>query len=119
MGSSPSRRSSNHLLLQFQSLQSVFFSAIVAVSFLSSSSTKIAVNAQGSFSEFEICSCTPSQYDFQLDVLNGCPTNEAIDLILEAGIESAECAVVPIQSDSNTTDLIPTSIQTITVQELR
>jgi hypothetical protein len=101
-------------LYSFRHLQSTLFAVVVAAILL----TKRLTFAQGSFFDFSICACTPSTYDFQLDVSQGCPTTEAIDLVLEAGVESAECEVTATNS-TTVTDLVPISIESITVEELR
>ena len=100
----------------FQTLQSGLFSVVITALVVLNCPE---VDAQGSFFEFGICACTPSSYDFRLDFTQGCPTKEAIELILEPGIESAECAVVPTNSSINVSDLMPISIHSISVQELK
>lgn len=107
-------RSKKSFLL-FRNRQSAFFSVVVVAASLSSQSV---VEGQGLFSGFGICACTPSVYDFQLDVSLECPISEALDLILEEGIESAECAIVPADSGDNE-DTLPVSIHSINIEELR
>jgi hypothetical protein len=109
------KRSNSKSPVLFQNLQSVFFSFIFAASSLLRHS---ASDAQELIVESGICACTPSIYDFQLDLTQGCPGPEAVDLILEPGIESAECAVVPTIS-GDVKYLVPISVHTITVEELK
>ena len=74
---------------------------------------------QGNFYEFGICACTPNSYDFYLDFSLKCPTTEELELVLENGIQTAECAVVPASSGDNVTDLVPASAQSVEIVELR
>ncbi|KAG7354965.1 hypothetical protein IV203_004321 [Nitzschia inconspicua] len=99
--------------LHFLNFQSMFFSVVVVAILC----TKFTIEAQESFFDFGICACTPSTYDFQLDVSQGCPATEPVGLIRGAGVESVECSVV--STSSETIDLVPASIQSIMVQELR
>jgi hypothetical protein len=99
----------------FSFQKSVFFSFLLAASYLLHHS---ASDARELFVESGICACSPSVYDFQLDMSQGCPFVEAVDLILEVGIESAECAIVPTESD-DVKDLVPVLIHTITVEEFK
>jgi hypothetical protein len=108
-------RSNSKNLFLFLHLQSILFSFIFAASSLLSHS---ASDAQEIFVESGVCACTPSIYDFKLDVSHGCPSAEAVDLILELGIESAECAVAPTTTDDSK-DLVPVSVHTITVEEFK
>jgi hypothetical protein len=107
--------SNSKTLVLFLNLQSIFFPIIFAASSLLNHS---ASDAQGIIATSGVCACTPSIYEFMLDVLHGCPSAEAVDLILELGIESAECAVVPTTTDDSK-NLVPVSVHTITVEEFK
>jgi hypothetical protein len=49
-----------------------------------------------------------------------CPTNEPLELILEDGIESVECAITPSSTSAVTQDhLTPTSVSSIIIKETR
>lgn len=74
---------------------------------------------QGNFYEFGICACTPRSYDFYLDFSLKCPTTEELELVLEDGIQAAECAIVPSIAGDNVTDLIPASAQSLEIMELK
>jgi hypothetical protein len=77
------------------------------------------VQGQGNFYEYGICACTPNSYDFFLDFSLKCPTMEELELVLEDGIETAECAVVSSLPGDNVTDFVPASAQFLEIVELR
>ena len=66
-----------------------------------------------------VCSCSPSVYDFTIDFSLSCPIGEPLELILEDGIDSAECAITPNDTTNITQQsLIPTAITTIMIREI-
>lgn len=78
-----------------------------------------AAYGQGNFYEFGICACTPNRYDFRLDFSLKCPTTEELELVLEDGVVTAECAVVPTKPGEKIADLMPASAQSLEITELR
>jgi hypothetical protein len=62
----------------------------------------------------DICSCSPSSYDFVFDFSLFCPP---VNITVGDGIQETSCSVTPF-GDPNVIDLIPVSVQSIDILEL-
>jgi hypothetical protein len=70
------------------------------------------VSGQG---QQDICACTPTSYEFVFDFNLSCPP---VNITLGDGVAETSCSVTPFGSE-DVTDLIPVSVQSIAILELR